>query len=290
MHTQKTSAKKAESPLRPDSTAAKHRRNSLPQSLDVAPREQNDAVSLVRPSRPAALRRTKNNGLGETDPQQAQFNKNPKNRHLKQRPPCYYQAFPWQRSIPHAKGFTNRSPTHSIESRKRWAEKQCVILAMNHRTHPPTHFGTIKLSRPASIAEVKTFLQTCRLGLKYNIRRTGRECAVYLVLEIERNNCFHFHLLIRTTAVDPQSVLGRIVAKAGEGLAALKYCKPVRDITAATKYVVKAILAANGGKKTPLLLKKGLGLHHVTQWNGYFVASKSQLWKKWIQEKYGQAV
>lgn len=185
---------------------------------------------------------------------------------------------------------TNRSPTDSVESRSNWARKERCILDTLHRTHPPTHEAVAKFQQPVAKNFLQQFQRRFRQNLVYSSKTHCYEFAVYFVREAERNNCVHYHFLIRTTAQFPRKVLLPMIATASDGLAVLQHCEAVNNVAAITRYVVKDIDEAKGGSKTPLLFKPGLRLHLSGSCNGYFVRSKRELWQEWIQTTYGSSV
>jgi hypothetical protein len=185
--------------------------------------------------------------------------------------------------------FTNRSPSESWESWRNWSRRERCILDTLHETHPPTHEAVVKFGRPVKPEKLKLFQDRVAASLRYWRKKHGHEFAVYFVREIERDNCVHYHFLIRTAVPFPRDVLKPIVENAAEGLAILRHCEAVDNVAAITRYVVKDIAAVDTGEKEVLLFKRSVGLHLSGGWNGYFVWTKGELWEKWKQERYGSA-
>ena len=177
--------------------------------------------------------------------------------------------------------FTNRSPTDSLETRLNWAYYHRCILAELHKTHPPTHEAVVKFDRQVKVATLKQFQKGVRERLAYWSKKNGQEFAVFFTIEIERNNCVHYHFLIRTNTKFPRIKLERIVAQASHGMASLQHCEAVDIVAAITRYVVKDIAAVQSGQKEVLLFRKGLRLRQCGFFNHYFVIPKKALWEKY---------
>ena len=203
--------------------------------------------------------------------------------------PRLFQSSPRLKALYRPSTHANRSPTESRESRKRWAEKERAILDVNHRSHPLTHEAVAKFKRPASVEFLKLFQRRVRQSLAYWIKSRRQQFAVYFVLEIERNNCVHYHFLIRTAVRFPRDVLKPIIDKASNGLAVLQHCETVNDVQAITRYVVKDLSPENPKMKKLLLFKPDLGIGFCGSWNRYFIKPKEQLWADWKRERYGNS-
>lgn len=202
---------------------------------------------------------------------------------------CYYQATPRQRWELRWGNHKNRTPSASIESRQNWAVRECGILNMNHWYAQPTHEAVVKFSEVLSIPEFRDFHEKLRRQADFFAKTREVELAVYFVLEIERNNLIHLHLLIRTSVEDPVAVLGKIVQKASGTTAEQAHCKNIRSVASITRYTFKDMADVQDGEREVLLFKKGLGLNLSGQFGGYFVKTKRELWKECRREWFGDS-
>lgn len=181
---------------------------------------------------------------------------------------------------------TNRSPTESQESRTNWARKESLILKTLHETHPPTHEAVVKFTMPMSVRSLKAFQTRFRQNVCNWSKREGVDMAIYYTREIERSNCVHYHLLIRTLHPKPSAVLRPIVASSSQGKATLRHLEQIRNAEATSRYILKYLESVRSGEKEVLLFRNGLGLHLSGAWNGYFVRSKRLLWEEWKIKTY----
>jgi len=199
-----------------------------------------------------------------------------------------YQRNPRKKSTYRKGAHKVRSHTDSLESYDGWASKQKIILEMNHRTHPPTHEAVIKFTRPMKVRDLQIFTRKLRQNLQYLQKKKGIEFAVFYVWEIEKNNCLHLHLLIRTSAKYPRTVLASAIKTyISDKVIRLQHCEAIHSVPAITRYVLKDLKEVRSGKKKILLFKKGLLLNKVGQLNGYFHKPKKQLWEEWKLETFG---
>lgn len=187
------------------------------------------------------------------------------------------------------KSHTSRSATDSIESRSNWAFYQASILDELHKIYRPNYEGVIKCLRPVNVSDLTSFQMGVRRRLSYFSKKYMEEFAVFYVIEGERNNCVHYHLLIRTSVCCPDKVLEQIVTKSSNGIAELKHCEAISDVERITHYTVKDIAAAQTGEKEVLLFKRGLGLRICGSWNKYFTVPKADLWAKCKASRYGSS-
>lgn len=203
--------------------------------------------------------------------------------------PILYQQNPQTKSRYRNAKHINRSPTESLESRANWSRKERLILEMLHVTHPPTHEAVIKFLEPVRQRELRGMLRRARQNLSNWSKRHEVEFALYFTLEIERSNCIHLHLLLRTSTLNPSTVLREVFGKASKGRVDVRHCERVRQPEAISRYTVKDLKAVRNGSRKLYLFKKELRQRHSGQWNGYFVRPKKALWDDWKRLKYGNS-
>lgn len=234
-------------------------------------------MAIISQSRPVAYKRkshsTVRDALADTSPAVGTGDV----AHLH---PCLFQAFAKRWAERLLNGKPSYSPTESIESRLKWAWKRFLILMAVHRTHPPTHEATIKFRRVVDVDSLKRFHRRIADNLRHWSKRHGESLAVFYVREIERSNCVHYHLLIRTSKRFPRSVLASMIENATDGAAWLQHCEAIESVAAFTRYAVKDIRDVADGSKELLLFKPTVGMNLCGEWNHYYPRPVKELWKE----------
>jgi hypothetical protein len=176
------------------------------------------------------------------------------------------------------------SPTFSHDSHKLWASRHVMILNELHSDFPPTHFVTIKFQRPESIETLRLFSAKVTDAVWHFNKTKDRYIAGRWVLEIEKNNACHLHILVRagiypdateyfTSVHNPfdwlQKTTSKINAKLGT-IAVVQYSQPIVTIEGASKYVYKL------GRDDILLFTRGLRVRQTGQFGNYF-AGRTQV-------------
>jgi len=243
-------------------------------------------MSLSATKRPARRKRKKANNVRTTSTYKERNNE-AKNFDI----PVLYQSHPKKITYQPQHCKKDRTPSSSILSRNNWASKEGMILNRNHIFLPPQFTAVIKFKKPTMPYIQNQFIRSLRQRFEYICRKYQATFAVYWVCEIERNNCIHYHFLIRTTLSHRQAkkFLQSKVNKAGKGLARLRYFKPIESISATTKYIVKDIQGINKDKYEVLLFTRESGLRVSGQFGNYFYTNKSKVWqaaiKDWLRKK-----
>ena len=163
-----------------------------------------------------------------------------------------------------------------------------MILDALHDDFPPCHFATIKFTRPESVETLKAFTAKMADSIWHFNRTKDRYIAGRWVLEIEKDNSCHLHILIRASLYpnaaeyfddihDPAEWLRKttfkINAKIGT-IAIVQYCKAINSIEGASKYVYKL------GRDDFLLFGRGLRLRQTGQFGKYFAGKTQDEWRK----------
>jgi hypothetical protein len=176
------------------------------------------------------------------------------------------------------------SPTFNQDSHRLWASRHVMILDELHSEFPPTHFFTIKFHRPESVETLKSFSAKMTDAVWHFNKSKDRYIAGRWVLEIEKDNACHLHILVRagvypdateyfTSSHNPfdwlKKTTSKINAKLGT-IATVQYGKPIVTIEGASKYVYKL------GQDDILLFARRLRLRQTGQFGNYF-AGKSQV-------------
>lgn len=173
----------------------------------------------------------------------------------------------------------SRSPTESIQSLKRKASKEALILHEQHRIAPPTHTAVLKLGH-----QTKESLSTYQRNLgnritRHNKRHPDSPIAGHYSREILPDGTIHLHLLLRTGDTETFIRLAKTEA----------WIQPIETVTAATKYNVGDILQANyteedcrrhPTRKTLLLFEKGYRVNKYGTFGHYFTLPKAELWDR----------
>lgn len=178
----------------------------------------------------------------------------------------------------------NRSPFHSQESRWWWARWNLLPLLALHVHRPPTSFLTVKWSDQIPTGWLSKFWKKLGNSVRCFNKRNG-ELRFYAVLEINRHDVLHAHLLVRSElATDVVAdLLGSKVGRFSDGLAAVAYCEEVHSDAAVSRYSLKFIKDVRTGEKEVLLFEKGLA--KLTTQSCYF-----KPWKVPDLRKEGRAI
>lgn len=153
-----------------------------------------------------------------------------------------------------------------------------MLLDELHNDFRPNLFVTIKFNRPESVEAIKAFTSKLTDAAWYFNRTRDRYVSGRWVLEIEKDNACHLHILVRAGVYpntstylddshDPtnwlKKTVGKINAKVGT-IAVVQYSEPIRTIEGATNYIYKL----NG--KGLLLFGRKLNLRLTGQFGHYF--------------------
>jgi hypothetical protein len=176
------------------------------------------------------------------------------------------------------------SPTFSLESRRLWAFRYAILLHEIHEEFSPTHFVTIKFERPEYVEKIKAFTSKLTDAAWYFNRTKDRYLAGRWVIEIEKNNACHLHVLVRAGVYpnlndylddhhDPTGWLKKTTQKINSKIgtvAIVQYSEPVETIVGASNYMYKL------NRDDVLLLHKGLKLRQTGQFGNYFVGKTQE--------------
>lgn len=175
--------------------------------------------------------------------------------------PCYWQHKPLERSID--KRISSHS--HSYQSYRKWASRNYRKLEKTFRQVSNTHFATIKFNAPVWLSDYKAFWGKLKDSLAY------RGIAGFAKLEIERNNHFHNHILLRTEHLRAEDTLTTLCYTLSRGIwndgaMAVAWVENIKCQEAAAKYTVKFQKDWRG-----YLFKPDYRLHLVQWWGRYFL-------------------
>lgn len=161
------------------------------------------------------------------------------NFHGKSQIPCYFQVNP--RIEETYTEHPNRCHSNSIKSRNNWAEYWNCVFKTQHSLAKPRFDATIKFRNPISLDDYSKFWRQLTEAFRHLAKTCETELAGFSTLEVDKGNCFHNHVLIRTTIDGVKETIVKAVAKVsskvfGDDTAYCDYCEPIRSVDDVTAY------------------------------------------------------